>query len=168
MKAKYERVVHGFPPFYDKNSRILILGSMPSRKSRELSFYYMHPQNRFWKVLSLVYDEEVPNTLDEKKQFLLDKKIALWDCVESCDIKGSLDSSIKNVIPTNLSEVINNSNIKRIYVTGKKAYDLYMKFHYEKTKMPVSLLPSTSSLNVANYSIDDLVDIYKVIRKEDY
>ena len=163
MKLQSEVVTHTFPPFYNKNSEILILGSMPSRKSRELAFYYMHPQNRFWKVLSKVYQESLPERLEDKKAFLLKHKIALWDCIESCEIKASSDASIKNIVPTELNSIIKRSNIKKIYTTGKKAQELYEKFHYSKTKIKATPLPSTSSANIANYSEEELIKIYQTL-----
>lgn len=158
-----EKVTHTFPAFYQKDSKILLLGSMPSKKSREENFYYMHPQNKFWKVLARVYKEEIPMTLEEKKMFLIRHKIALWDCIESCEIKGSSDASIKNVIPTDLNRILKDSDIQRIYTTGKKAQDLYNKYHYEKTKIAAIQLPSTSPANIANYNEEQLVECYKVL-----
>jgi len=158
-----EKVTHTFPAFYQKDSKILLLGSMPSKKSREENFYYMHPQNKFWKVLARVYKEEIPITLEDKKMFLIRHKIALWDCIESCEIKGSSDASIKNVIPTDLNRILKDSNIQRIYTTGKKAQDLYNKYHYEKTKIEAIQLPSTSPANIANYNEEELVECYKVL-----
>lgn len=156
-----ETVIHTFPPFYQKDSKILLLGSMPSRKSREQSFYYMHPQNRFWRVLSAVYQEELPATIEEKKKFLIRHQIALWDCILQCDIVGSSDASIKNVIPTDIPSILDKTNIKKIFTTGKKAQSLYEKYIYPKTKIEAISLPSTSPANVANYSLEDLVEIYK-------
>lgn len=158
-----EKVTHTFPAFYQKDSKILLLGSIPSKKSREENFYYMHPQNKFWKVLARVYKEEIPITLEEKKTFLIRHKIALWDCIESCEIKGSSDASIKNVIPTDLNRILKDSDIQRIYTTGKKAQDLYNKYHYKKTKIAAIQLPSTSPANIANYNEEQLVECYKVL-----
>ncbi len=166
-KLEKEKVEHTFPPYYNQDSKILILGTMPSRKSRELGFYYMHPQNRFWKVLSKVFEEEFPNSLEEKKEFLKKHKIALWDCVQSCDIEASSDASIQNVVPTNLSLILENTEVKRIYTTGKKAGELYRKYHYPKTKIENIPLPSTSSANIANFSEEDLVKYYQSIKKDD-
>lgn len=166
MKLEIEKVTHTFPPFYKEDSEILILGSMPSRKSRELNFYYMHPQNKFWKVLSKVFEEEIPSTIIEKKEFLIRNKIALWDCIESCEIQGSSDASIKNVVPTDLMKIISKSKITQIYTTGKKAQSLYDKYHYKKTNIKATCLPSTSPANIANYTEEDLVEHYKMIKKE--
>ena len=127
---EYVHVQHEFPPVYDEKSRILILGSFPSVKSREQEFYYGHPQNRFWKLMKRIFDcENVSlDTIDEKKQFLLDNNIALWDVIKSCDIKGSSDSSIKNIEPNDLELIVNNSDVKKIILNGGKAYELYEKF----------------------------------------
>ena len=121
----------------------------------------MHPQNRFWRVLSAVYQEELPITIEEKKKFLIRHQIALWDCILKCDIVGSSDASIKNVIPTDIPSVLDKTNIKKIFTTGKKAQSLYEKYIYPKTKIEAISLPSTSPANVANYSLKDLVEIYK-------
>ena len=110
-ESKYEHIVHPFPPLYNSESRILILGSLPSVKSREQMFFYGHPQNRFWKMISGVFEEAVPQTIEEKKAFMLKHNIAMWDTIYSCDIIGSSDSSIKNVVPTDLKSIIDNSKI---------------------------------------------------------
>ena len=149
-------IVHPIPPLYDKNSRILILGSFPSVKSREACFFYGHPQNRFWKVTSSVFGEEVPQTIDEKKSFLLRNRIALWDVIGSCDIAGSSDSSIKNVTPNDLSIILQNADIGQIYVNGKTAYKYYIKYTEKMTGRSAICLPSTSPANAA-WTIDRLV-----------
>ncbi len=154
-----EKVVHEFPPFYDKDSKILILGTIPSVKSREVGFYYGNPQNRFWKVLACIYQEKVPETVDEKKSFLKKHHIALWDVLSSCDIKGSSDQSICNPIPNNLNQVLRNSHISTIYTTGKKAYDLYYRYCYPTTKKDAILLPSPSPANCA-VSLEQLIEAY--------
>ena len=155
------KVYHTFDAFYNKDSEILILGSMPSVKSRELGFYYMHPQNRFWKVLEKVYDE----LITDKKEFLTKHKIALWDVIESCEIAGAQDSSIKNVKPNNLNKIIKKSNIKHIFCTGQKAYQLYNKYALPKTGLKAICLPSTSPAN-CRLSLENLVENYQVINKE--
>lgn len=154
--------VTGFEAFYNSSSKILILGSIPSSKSRELGFYYSHPQNRFWKVLSHIYNEETPITIIEKKDFLNRHNIALFDVVKSCEIKGSSDSSIKNPIPNNINKIIKNSNIKKIYTTGKTAYKLYNKYILKKINKEAIYLPSTSSANCA-ISFDELIKEYSKI-----
>ncbi|MBO6007576.1 MAG: DNA-deoxyinosine glycosylase [Lachnospiraceae bacterium] len=157
-------IVHPIPPLYDKNSRILILGSFPSVKSREACFFYGHPQNRFWKVTSSVFGEEVPQTIDEKKSFLLRNRIALWDVIGSCDITGSSDSSIKNVTPNDLSIILQNADIGQIYVNGKTAYKYYIKYTEKMTGRSAICLPSTSPANAA-WTIDRLVSEWGCIRK---
>lgn len=152
---------HNIEPIYDKNSRILILGSFPSVKSREAQFFYHHPQNRFWKVLANVFEDKVPQTIDEKKSFLLKYHIALWDVIESCDIKGSSDSSITNVKVNDLDRIIQHASIQHIYTNGNlsnKYYHLY--FHYD---ILCDKLPSTSPANAA-YSLEKLIMYWKVIR----
>ena len=157
------RVYHEFDVFYKKDSKVLILGSIPSRKSREDGFYYAHPQNRFWKVLARVYNEDIPQTIVEKKKFLEKHKIALWDVCESCEIHASSDSSIRDVKVNDLSRVLDNSKVEVIFTTGKKAYDLYNKYSKEKTGMDAVCLSSTSSAN-ARMSIEDLVCEYSKIK----
>ena len=137
------KVYHTLEPIYNQNSKVLILGSIPSVKSREDNFYYAHPRNRFWKTLSKVYNEEIT----DKKEFLLKHKIALFDVIKECDIEASSDSTIKNVIPNDLSEILENSEIEAIFTTGTKAYTLYQKYIYPKTKIEAIPLPSTSPAN---------------------
>ena len=159
MREIMENVKHTLEPFYTKNSEILILGTMPSVKSRELGFYYMHPQNRFWLVLEKVYNEKIGETISEKKDFLIKHKIALWDVINSCDILNSADSTIKNVIPNDILIILNNSNVKKIFVTGKKALNLYNKYLYPKTNIEASFLYSPSPANCA-VSLDEMVNNY--------
>ena len=125
-------IIHPFPPLYDKNSRILILGSFPSVKSREQLFFYGHPQNRFWKVLSSVFECDVPENIEEKKRFLLKNGVALWDVISSCEITGSSDSSIKNVKANDISEILNIADIKNIFVNGKTAEKYFNKYIKER------------------------------------
>lgn len=157
-------IVHPIPPLYDKNSRVLILGSFPSVKSREAQFFYGHPQNRFWKVIAAVFDEEVPNTIPEKKALLKRNKIALWDVIHSCDITGSSDSSIKNVTPNDLKTILNNSNIEAIYVNGKTAEKYYKKYTEKIIERTAICLPSTSPANAA-WNMEKLIDAWKIIKK---
>ena len=158
----YRHVEHTFGPVYDSESRILILGSFPSVKSREISFYYGHPQNRFWKLLSLLFNEEIK----DKKTFLLKHHIALFDVIESCDIIGSSDTSIRNVKPNDLSLIINNSKIETVYLNGSKAYELYKKYCADKYDIDVIKLPSTSPANAA-YSIEKLYNEWRMILKNE-
>lgn len=160
MMGEYQHIRHGFEPVYDKYSRVLILGTLPSVKSREQQFYYGHPQNRFWKVLAgLVKEENVPVSVQEKTQFLLKHRIAVWDVIAECDIIGSSDSSIRNVVPADLTRILNTAPIQEIYANGTKAYDLYMKYSYEKTGREIIKLPSTSPANAA-YQMDRLLSVW--------
>ena len=113
--------IHTISPVYNEHSRILILGSFPSVKSREAGFFYGHPQNRFWKVLANVFQAEVPGTIEEKKAFLLEHRIAVWDVIGQCEITGSSDSSIRNVVPNPISKILETTKIEQIIVHGKKA-----------------------------------------------
>lgn len=158
------RVTHEFGPFYDENSKILILGSIPSPKSRELGFYYMHPQNRFWKVLSSVFDEEILISIEDKKQFLKKYNIALWDVLKSCDIDGASDSSIKNPIPNDIGMMLKNSKIEKIYTVGKTAHKFYNKYILNKICIEDICLSSTSPAN-AKMSLEALVNEYKSLLK---
>lgn len=169
MKKEKQKITHEFDAYYNKDSEILILGSIPSVKSREYGFYYMHPQNKFWKVLTFIYQDADPESLDEKKEFLKKHKIALWDVLSSCEIKGSSDSSIKNPIPNDINRILRESNIKSIYTTGKTATKLYEKYCYPNTKRKSIYLPSTSPANIGNYSFEKLVEEYKILleKKED-
>lgn len=155
-------VEHPIKPVYDENSKILILGSFPSVKSRETNFFYGHPQNRFWKVLAAVFETEVPNTVAEKRQFLLDHKVAVWDVIQSCDIAGSSDSSIKNVVTNDLSEILSCAKIKQIFVNGKTAEQYYKKYIEKKIGRKAICLPSTSPANAA-WNVERLVEAWKQI-----
>ena len=154
--------LHPIPPVYDADSKILILGSFPSVKSREAGFFYGHPQNRFWKVTAAVFGEEVPGAIEEKKAFLLRNKIAVWDVIKSCDIEGSSDSSIKNVTVNDLGEILNAADIREIFVNGKTALRYYEKYTKEKIGRKAVCLPSTSPANAA-WSVEKLTEAWKVI-----
>ena len=156
-------VKHGLEAIYDQNSKVLILGSIPSVKSRELGFYYAHPQNRFWKVMENIFEIKL-STIEDKINFLHDYHIALYDVIEQCEIVGSSDASIKNVVPSDLMQIILNSQIATIYTTGKKAYDLYQKYQYLKTNIKAIQLPSTSPAN-AKIKTEELVCLYSEIKK---
>ena len=158
-------VRHPIAPVYDKHSNILILGSFPSVKSREQGFFYGHPQNRFWRVLAAVYGDEVPQTVEEKKEFLLQKGVAVWDVIASCEILGSSDSSIKNAVPTDLSDILAHTPVRRIYVNGKKAEQLYRKYQEKQTGIKAVCLPSTSPANAA-WGIERLTEAWQVIRDD--
>jgi len=155
-------IIHPFPPLYDDNSEILILGSFPSVKSREEMFFYGHPQNRFWRVIAAVTESKVPENISEKRELLLKNRIALWDVISSCEITGSSDSSIKNVIPNDLSEILKNSKIKRIYVNGKTSEKYYNKYMRERTGINAVCLPSTSPAN-AKWTLEKLQEEWKRI-----
>ena len=153
-----EKVFHTLKPVFDEKSRVLILGSIPSPVSRKNGFYYAHPQNRFWRVLSAIFNESVPDSADKKRAFLLDKKIALWDVISSCDINGASDTSIKNALPNDFSLIFRSADIKRVFTTGKTAFNLYLRFTGETP----SLLPSPSPANCA-VPFDTLVKAYSEI-----
>lgn len=155
-------IEHPIEPIYNTDSRILILGSFPSVKSREAGFFYGHPQNRFWKVLAAVTGAEVPQTISEKKAFLLNKHIAVWDVIQSCDITGSSDSSIKNVVANDLSVILDSAKICQIYVNGRKAEQLYRKYIYPQTGIEAVCLPSTSPANAA-WRLERLVEVWRQI-----
>ena len=150
---------HTIKPFYNKDSKILILGSFPSIKSREAGFYYAHPQNRFWKVLSNIFNE----TIENKQEFLKKNHIALFDVCASCEIKGSSDASIKEVVPNDISEILKSSEIKIIFLKGKTAANLYKKY-MQDIKIPSVVLPSTSPAN-ATFNLEKLTKEYQVIAK---
>ena len=161
-----QRVDHkSIPPFINKDSNTLILGSLPSVTSRKYGFFYAHPQNRFFRILSLVFNEEEPKTIEERKAFLIKNKIALYDVIFACDIYGSSDATIENVEPINLKKILTEyQNIKKIYTTGKKAKELYDKYLLPQTGIEAISLPSSSAAN-ASMSLDKLVEAYKVILK---
>ena len=163
-KESRNMLTHPFPPLYNHASKILILGSFPSVKSREQKFFYGHPQNRFWKVVSAVLGCETPDTIEEKKAFLLEHGIALWDVIASCEITGSSDTSIKNVIPNDISEILEAGNIKQIFVNGKTAEKYYKKYIEDKTGIKAVCLPSTSPANAA-WNVERLVSAWSVINE---
>lgn len=155
--------IHPISPVFDENSEILILGSFPSVKSRESEFFYSHPRNRFWQVIATVLEKELPRTVEEKRKLLLDSGIAVWDVIASCDIEGSADSTIKNVIPNDLTIILNNSRINRIFVNGKTAKKYYNKYIKDIIGKEAKCLPSTSPANAA-YSINKLVEEWNLIK----
>ena len=155
-------VVHPIAPVFNENSKVLILGSFPSVKSREEAFFYGHPQNRFWRVLAAVCGCAVPETVEEKKTLLLQHGIALWDVIASCDITGSADSSIKNVTANDLSVILSNADIRRIYLNGKATEKIFNK--YQKCGIPAICLPSTSPANAA-WSLEKLIGKWACIRE---
>lgn len=158
--AEYEHIKHTFEPVYNEQSKILILGSLPSVKSREQGFYYGHPRNRFWKVISGILQCPEPITIEEKRMMLLEHRIAIWDVIDNCDIKGSSDSSIRNVVPTDVPKILTNADIKQIFANGKTAGQLYRKWLEPVTNQEIVDLPSTSPANAA-FSTDKLIEVWK-------
>ena len=156
-------VSHPISPVFDRHSKVLILGSFPSVKSREAQFFYGHPQNRFWKVTSTVFAAPEPHTIEEKKEFLLSHGIAVWDVIASCDITGSSDSSIKNVVPNDLTMILNHADIRTIFVNGKTAEKFYNKYIRDAIGRDAVCLPSTSPANAA-WTVERLTEAWKQIR----
>lgn len=142
-------LVHPVEALFNENSEILILGTFPSVKSREAKFFYGHPQNRFWRVMARLCDTEFPQTVEDKKKLILDNHFALWDVIHSCDVEGSADSSIKNVVPNDISVILKNSKVSRIFVNGKKAESLYKKYLEKEAGITAVCLPSTSPANAS-------------------
>jgi len=157
-----ERFVHPVEPLFNENSRVLILGTFPSPKSREGKFFYHHPQNRFWKVMAALTGPPASETIEEKKELILSNGFAVWDVVKSCRVTGASDSSIKDVVPTDLSIILDHAPIEKIYANGGTAYKLYMKYSYPKTGCPIEKLPSTSPANAA-WSLERLIEAWSVI-----
>jgi len=155
----YMHISHTFLPVYDENSRVLILGSFPSVKSREQGFYYGHSQNRFWKVIAAICNTEVPKTIDDKKAMLLANRIAIWDVIDSCDIQGSSDSSIRNVVPADIAGLLKKTNINAVYANGRTAGKLYEKYIEAAAGVSARVLPSTSPANAAS-SLDKLIEVW--------
>ena len=151
---------HEFPPCYDEESRILILGSFPSVKSRAMGFYYGHPQNRFWKILEKIFQEEVPPSGEGRKEYALRHHLALYDSLESCFIHGSEDASIEKEIPADLSPILKGSKIRRILLNGKKAQEAFYAHQKVSEDIEVIDLPSTSSAN-AGWSLERLVEVWR-------
>lgn len=169
-------VIHEIPAVWDEESRVLLLGTMPSLASREAGFFYMHPQNRFWKVMAAVFGEELKfanNAPDrgaairERRDFLLRHKIALWDVLSSCDIHGAADASIQNAVPNDFTEVFEKTKIRRVFCTGKTAFSLWTRLcaaRYEgRFGIQAECLPSTSPANAA-WSLERLIESYAVLR----
>ena len=160
------RIVHPIPPFYDASSRILILGSFPSVKTRESGFFYGHPQNRFWKLLAHLFEEDhVPATVEEKADLLARRHIAAWDAIHACDSEGSSDSSIRNVEANDFTEILRTAPIRKIYTNGRKSHEIYTKYCYPATGREAVCLPSTSPANAA-WSMERLADAWRVILAE--
>jgi len=156
-------IIHPIPPVFDESSEVLILGSFPSVKSRQAAFFYGHPQNRFWKVLAAVFGEEAPQTVPQKKEFLLRHRVALWDVIGSCKIEGSSDASIRDVTVNDLNVILAKADIRQIYVNGKTAYRYYRKYTEPLTGRAAVCLPSTSPANAA-WNLDKLTQAWDIIR----
>ena len=154
---------HPIEPIYNNESQILILGSFPSVKSREGMFFYHHPKNRFWEVISSILNCPPPQTIEDKKNMLISNHIALWDVIKSCEIDNSSDSSIKNVEVNDFSQIIASSKIKAVFTNGAKSYELYKRYCNEKYAVKVIKLPSTSPAN-AKLSVSDLIEEWSVIK----
>lgn len=157
-------VVHPLRPLFDGNSRALILGTMPSPKSREAGFYYAHPRNRFWKVLAAVFDAPFPATVRQKRLFALSRRVALWDVLKSCDIAGASDASIKNPVANDLSVVLDSAPVREIFCTGTRAYSLYRRLLEPVTGRSAVLLPSPSPANCA-VPFEALLPKYALVRR---
>lgn len=163
MKDKnYETITHPLEPVYDENSKILILGSFPSVKTREYGFFYGHPQNRFWKIMEVLFKENLSMEIEDRKNFLLKHKIALYDSIYKCDIKGSSDASIKNVVPSDLEKIKDVAKIEKVFCNGSASFKYYEKYHAKKLKIEVEKLPSTSPAN-ARYRLEDLLALWSEI-----
>ncbi len=179
-----QRIRHPFGPLFSENSRVLILGSFPSVKSREQQFFYGHPQNRFWKVIAALFTDVtgaadaasgerklehekkvlIPRTIEEKKALILDNGLALWDSIGSCEITGSSDSSIRNAEPNDLRIITDNCDIRAIYCNGKKSLEIYNKYIEPVLGRTAEALPSTSPANAA-WSLERLIEAWAVILK---
>ena len=155
-------VEHPLQPIFESNSRVLILGTMPSPKSREIGFYYGHPQNRFWRILSELFGEPLPMNNEERAALVLEHRIALWDVLASCDIEGAIDSSIRNAVPNDLSRVLEVAPIQAIFTTGGKAKELYDRHLRDNVGIDAIALPSSSAAN-ARMRLPQLVDAYGVL-----
>ena len=155
---------HNIAPVYDGNSRVLILGSFPSVASRASGFFYGHPQNRFWRVMAALLGADVPQTVEEKRAFLLANHIALWDVIASCDIAGSSDASIRNAVPNDLMPILETACIRQIFTNGGTAHRLYRKYIYPLTGREDAGLPSTSPANAAR-SLDALINAWQTVRE---
>ena len=157
-----ESIVHPIAPTYDADSEILILGSFPSVKSREMGFYYGHPRNRFWRVMAALYGEETPMSVDERRAFLLRNRVAAWDVIASCTITGSSDSSIRDVVPNDLRPILAGSKVTRIFVNGKTAERMYARYTEPVLGIAAVCLPSTSPANAA-WSLQKLIDTWRTL-----
>ena len=161
MKAA-EQLVHPFPPTWDEHSEILILGSFPSVKSREMAYFYGHPQNRFWRLIAALYEDDTPQTVEERRAFLLRHHIALWDVIASCTIVGSSDNSIRDAMPNDIRPILAGAPIREIYTNGQTSFRLYRKYLLPEIGIEAVCLPSTSPANAA-WSFDRLLSAWSAI-----
>ena len=161
MKAA-EQLVHPFPPTWDEHSEILILGSFPSVKSREMAYFYGHPQNRFWRIVAALYEDDIPLTVEERRAFLLRHHIALWDVIASCTIVGSSDSSIRDAVPNDIRPILAGAPIHSIYTNGQTSFRLYRTYILPEIGRDAVCLPSTSPANAA-WSFDRLLSVWSAI-----
>ena len=159
-EEKYEHITHPFPPLYDANSKILILGSLPSVKSREQMFFYGHPQNRFWRMLAAVYAEDAPESIAEKTSLLLRHHLALWDVIANCEIDGSADASVREAVPVDIVRITDRAHITRVLCNGKLAGTLYARHLQPIMGIPALVLPSTSPAN-AIWTLPKLTDAWR-------
>ena len=162
---EYTHILHPFGPLYDARSRVLILGSLPSVKSREQNFFYGHPHNRFWPLLAALFGEPAPKTVAEKKALALRHHIALWDTICSCDIVGSSDSSIRNVVPTDLRPILDGSGVRRVFCNGRTSGLYYARYQAKELGLEATVLPSTSPANAA-WTMERLLAAWSVVREE--
>ena len=153
---------HPFEPVFDSQSRILILGSFPSVQSRNTGFYYGHRQTRFWRILAALFSEDVPSTVNEKRELLLSRRIALWDVLKECDITGSSDASIRAAVPNDIAGIVKASKIRHVFTNGKKAHSLYECFALESVGIKDTCLPSSSPANAA-FGFSDLLNAWRII-----
>ena len=158
----YQTILHPLKPLYNKDSKILILGSFPSVKTREYGFFYGHPQNRFWPIMEGLFNQTLSTNIDERRYFLLNHHIAVYDSIYQCDIIGSSDASIQNVIPTDLAIIFKNANIQQVFCNGATSYKYYQKYHAKKSGIKGIKLPSTSPAN-ARYRLEDLLEEWRQI-----
>lgn len=156
-------VFHPFEPIFDERSRVLILGTIPSPRSRENRFYYGHPQNRFWQILPDIFEEPQLRSIPDKTAFLLRHHIALWDVLSACEIIGAEDSKIRNPQPNDLDRIFSVCSIKAVFLNGQKAYSLYKRFFSNKYDISWYGLPSTSPANCRNWDREKLTDAYRII-----
>ena len=156
-------MIHPIPPTWDAESEVLILGSFPSVRSRESGYFYGHPQNRFWKVLAAVFGQPVPAGMDEKRRFLLQNQLAVWDVIASCRISGSADSSIRDAKPNDISMILEGAGIRNIFCNGWTSFQLYNRYLLPRTEREAICLPSTSPANAA-WSLDRLIDAWKSVK----